>query len=111
MRRQLRPGLSHGAFDDVPLNTLTYRATKDSQIFTGAARLYRRQPHWRTAGGALWPLFCLSSKALPSVRRSEFAGKPSDDPRVQGIRCNDVYFNVIALRAFEQPLFETDGPR
>jgi hypothetical protein len=34
------------------------------------------------------PWFCLSSKALPSVRRSEFAGKPSDDPRVEGIRCN-----------------------
>jgi hypothetical protein len=56
MRRRLRPGLGHGAFDDVPLNTLAYRATKDSQILTRAARLYRRQPHRRTAGGALWPL-------------------------------------------------------
>jgi hypothetical protein len=50
------------------------------------------------------------SKALPSVRRCEFAGKPSDDLRVHGITCNDVYFNVIAPRAFEQPLFETDWP-
>jgi hypothetical protein len=57
------------------------------------------------------PWFCLSSKALSSGRRSEFAGKPSDDLRVEGIRCNDVYFNVIALRAFEQPVFESNWPR
>jgi hypothetical protein len=56
------------------------------------------------------PWFCLSSKALSSGRRAEFAGKPSGGARTHGIRCNDVYFNVIAPRAFEQPLFETDWP-
>jgi hypothetical protein len=55
--------------------------------------------------------FCLSSIALRSVRRSEFPGKPSGDPRVERIGRNDLDFNVVAPRAFEQLLFETDWPR
>ena len=48
---------------------------------------------------------------LPSVRRSEFSGKPTGRVRFEGIRCGDAYLNVIAFEAFEQPVFEADGAR
>jgi len=48
---------------------------------------------------------------LPSVRRSEFSGKPTGRVRFEGIRCGDAYLNVIAFGAFEQPVFEADGAR
>jgi hypothetical protein len=48
---------------------------------------------------------------LPSVRRPEFAIKPTGRLRFEGIRCNDAYLNVIAFRAFEQPVFETNWTR
>jgi hypothetical protein len=48
---------------------------------------------------------------LPSVRRLKFTIKPSGRLRFKGIRCNDAYLNVIAFRAFEQPVFETNWTR
>ena len=57
------------------------------------------------------PWFCLSSMVLPSVRSPEFARKPTGYLGCEGIRCNDVDLNVIALRTLEQPLFETSWPR
>jgi hypothetical protein len=48
---------------------------------------------------------------LPSVRCPEFSGKPTGSVRFQGIRCSDAYLDVIALGAFEQPVFEADGAR
>jgi hypothetical protein len=57
------------------------------------------------------PWFCLSSMAFASVRRSEFTGKPTGRLRFEGIRCNDSYLNLIALRTFEQAMFETNWPR
>jgi hypothetical protein len=58
------------------------------------------------------PWVCLSSMACaPSVRRSEFSGEPTSRARFEGIRCSDVYLDVIALGAFEQPVFETNRAR
>jgi hypothetical protein len=58
------------------------------------------------------PWVCLSSMACaPSVRRPEFSGKPTSRVRFEGIRCSDAYLDVIALGAFEQPVFEADGAR
>jgi hypothetical protein len=58
------------------------------------------------------PWLCVSSMALlPSVRRPEFTIKPTGRLRFMGIRCNDAYLNVIAFRAFEQPVFETNWTR
>jgi len=51
--------------------------------------------------------FVCRASTVPSCWRSEFAGKPSGGPRVEGVRCNDVYFDVIALWAFKQPLFKS----
>jgi hypothetical protein len=57
------------------------------------------------------PWFCASSTGVPSVGRFEFAGKPAGCFRFEGITCNDAYLNVIALWAFEQPVFQSNGPR
>jgi hypothetical protein len=47
---------------------------------------------------------------VASVRRSKFTVNPTRRFRFEGIRCNDRYLNLIALGAFEQPVFETDWP-
>jgi hypothetical protein len=52
----LQPGLRHGAFDNVPLNSFALWASKSSQDLAGTARLNRLQSHWRTASRALWAL-------------------------------------------------------
>jgi hypothetical protein len=57
------------------------------------------------------PWFCLSSMVLPSVRCFEFTGEPSNRPRFERVGCDDIDLNVIALGAFEQPVFETDWTR
>jgi hypothetical protein len=46
-----------------------------------------------------------------SVGRFEFAGKPAGRLRFEWITCNDADLNVIALWAFKQPVFESNGPR
>jgi len=58
------PGLRHGAVDDVPLNSLAVWAGKRSQILAPHARLNRRQPHGRTASGALRTLVLLIEHVL-----------------------------------------------
>ena len=45
-----------------------------------------------------------------SIRRRQFAGKPTGCLGFEGIRCNDVYLDLIALGAFEQSVFETNRP-
>jgi hypothetical protein len=57
------------------------------------------------------PWFWTSSTGVPSVRRLEFTGNPTSRFRFAGIGCNDVYLDVIAFGAFEQPVFETDRSR
>lgn len=57
------------------------------------------------------PWLCLSSMVLPSSRGPEFARKPTGHLGCEGIGCNDVHLNVIALWTFEQPVFETNRPR
>ena len=47
------PRLSHGAFDDVTLNSLAMRASKRPQVLAPHARLDHRQLHGGAAGGAL----------------------------------------------------------
>ena len=42
----LQPSLSHGAFDNMPLNPSAMRAGKGSQVLAQRARLNRRQLHW-----------------------------------------------------------------
>jgi hypothetical protein len=65
------PCLHHVTFDDVPLNSLTVRASKRPQILAPHAWLNRRQPHGRATCGALRTLvlfiehvYC-SRKAAP----------------------------------------------
>jgi hypothetical protein len=109
---RLQPRFRHGTFDDMPLNSFALRASKHSQIVADIARLNCRQLHGRTASGALRTLvLCIEHALLLSVRRSEFASEPTGRFRFQGIRRNDAYLNVIALGAFEQPLFETNRSR
>src|ERR1700736_4911335 len=121
-----QPSLSHGAVDDVPLNPVAAWASKRSQVLASQvlasqvlasqvlarrARLDRRQLRWRTASRALWALVLYVEHVLPpSVRRSGLFGKPTGRARFEGDRCDDAYFNVIALGAFEQPAFETNWP-
>jgi hypothetical protein len=50
---RLQPSLGHRTRDNVPLNPLAFRAGKRSQILARAARLNRREFHWRTARRAL----------------------------------------------------------
>jgi hypothetical protein len=51
-----QPSFGHGAFDDVPLNPLTLRTGKRSQVLPHGVRLNRRQLHRRTASRASRPL-------------------------------------------------------
>jgi hypothetical protein len=103
--------LCDGTFDDVPLNPFAIWAIKRSQVLAWSIRLNHRQLHWRTASRALRTLILPVEHGIASVRRCEFSGKPTGRLRFEGIRCNDTYLNVIALGAFEQPLFETNWPR
>jgi hypothetical protein len=57
------------------------------------------------------PWFCPSSMSVSSVRRPEFAVKPSEGVGLERVRRNDADLDVIAFRAFEQPVFEADRPR
>jgi hypothetical protein len=50
------PSLNHRTFNDMPLNPLAMWASKRSQVLAPHTRLNRRQPHRRTATGALRPL-------------------------------------------------------
>jgi hypothetical protein len=105
------PSLGHGTVDNVPLDPSAMRTGKEAPILTQPGRLNRRKLHWRTAGGALRTLVLCVEHGVPSVWRSEFSGKPTSRVRFEGIRCNDAYLDVIALGAFEQPVFEADGAR
>jgi hypothetical protein len=106
-----QPSLGDAVVDKVPLNPPAMRASKEAQVLTRPARLNRRQLHWRTASSTLRTLVLCIEHMRPSVRRSEFTGKPTDRVWFEGIRCSDAYLNVIAFGAFEQPVFETDRAR
>ena len=93
------------------LNPFAVGASERSKVVAGIARLNRRQFHGRAASRALWTLVLCIEHGSALVRRSEFSGKPTSSLRFEGIRCNDVYLNVIAPRALEQPLFEANWPR
>jgi hypothetical protein len=54
---------------------------------------------------------CVSSIGVASARRSKFAVKPTGPFRPKGIGRNNADLNLIALGAFEQPVFETYWPR
>jgi hypothetical protein len=88
------------------------RAGKGSQVLAYMTRLNRRQLHRRTASCALRTLvLCVEHCVAPSVRCSEFSGKPTGRVGFERIGCSDAYLDVIAFGAFEQPVFETDGAR
>lgn len=94
------------------LNQTFQRAADFRQIVAGWSRsssLMRQKPtrdHQRQGGA---PVPCVERQ--PSGRRREFPGKPAGRPRFERVRRNDADLNVIAFRAFEQPLFETGWPR
>jgi hypothetical protein len=71
--------------------------------------MHYRGPH-ATNRGQAEPRFGVS-KCQPSGRCREFPGKPADRPRFERVRCNDADLNVIAFRAFEQPVLETGRSR
>jgi hypothetical protein len=64
-RSRLQPGLSHSAFDDVPLNPFALRTGKRSQVLARCARLNRRQTHWRAASGAFGAFVLCVEHARP----------------------------------------------
>jgi hypothetical protein len=64
-RSRLQPGLSHSAFDDVPLNPFALRTGKRSQVLARCARLNRRQTHWRAAIGAFGAFVLCVEHARP----------------------------------------------
>jgi hypothetical protein len=101
-----RPRFSHSAVDDVPLNSLAAWARKRSHVLARHARLNRRQPHGRTASGALRTLvLCVEhGLVLRNQRltgRPGFAGEPASRFGFEGVRCNDADLNVVAPGAFE----------
>jgi len=60
------PCLGDGAVDNVPLNAFAFWASKRSQVLAQAARLDRRQRHWRTAIHALRTLvLCVEHESPP----------------------------------------------
>jgi hypothetical protein len=96
----------------MPLNPSAMRAGKEAQVLARGARLNRRQPHWRTASGALWALvLCVEHVRVPSARRHELSAEPTGRVRFVGIGCNDANLDVVAFRAFKQSVFETDRSR
>jgi hypothetical protein len=65
------PSLSHGTFDDVPLNSFALRTSKRSQVLVQRVRLNRRQPHRRTASRALRTLvLCIEHVLLLNLSLS-----------------------------------------
>jgi hypothetical protein len=99
-----QPSLSHGAFDNMPLNSFALRAAKSSQILTRTARLNRRQLHRRAASGALRPLVLRVEHRRSSIRHTKFAGNPAGHPGIgalKRVRRNHAYLNMIAFGAFE----------
>jgi hypothetical protein len=108
---RVSPRLSHSTFYYVPLNPFAFRARECSQILARTARFNRCEFHRRTASRALWTLVLCVEHGAASVRRCKFSGKPTGCFRFERIRCNDAYLDVIELRAFEQPVFETEWPR
>jgi hypothetical protein len=55
------------------------------------------------------PVRCVERQ--PSGRRRKLPGKPTGCLGFERVRRNDADLNVIAFRAFEQPLFETGWSR
>ena|ERR1700733_3719862 len=95
----------------MPLDPFAMLAGKRSEVLAGIARLDGHQLHRRTASRALKTfVLCVEHGGIPLVGRSKFAGKPTGRCRFERIGCNDAYLNVIALWAFEQPVFEPDWP-
>jgi len=93
----------------VALNPFAFWTSKRSQILASAARFNRREFHWRTASRAWWTLVLFVEHGV-LVWRPEFSGKPTGRRRCQGGGRDNVDLDVIALGAFEQPVFETDRP-
>jgi hypothetical protein len=58
------PSLGHRTLNNVPLDPFAVRTSKRSQVLARRARLNRRQPHWRTASGALRALILYVEHAL-----------------------------------------------
>jgi hypothetical protein len=107
-----QPSLSHGAFYDVPFNPFALRASKRSQVLAPRARFNRRQPHWRTASRALRTLIlCVEHALLPSVRSSEFPGKPPHISRFHGVVGNDFVLYGVALGTFELAMLKAHPTR
>jgi hypothetical protein len=106
------PGLSHGTFDDVPLNSFAFRTSKRSQVLAKRARLNRRQPHGRTASRALRALvLCVEHVLAPSVRSPEFPGKPPCGSRFHRVARDDLVLYGVALGAFEPAMLKAHRTR
>ena len=107
------PSLGHGAVDDVLLNSFASWAAKGSQVLARINRLNRRQPHWRTASGALRTLvLCVEHECWPPSGRSpEFPGKPPYESRFHRIARNDFVLYGVALRTFEPAMLKAHWTR
>jgi hypothetical protein len=107
-----QPRLSNRALDNMSLDPAAFWARKRSQVLTRRTRFNCRKLHGRAASGALRTLvLCIEHVGFPLIGRSDFAGKPSDSPRIKRVRCDNSYFDMIAFRAFEKPVFKADRAR
>jgi hypothetical protein len=107
-----QPRLSNRALDNMSLDPAAFWARKRSQVLTRRTRFNCRKLHGRAASGALRTLvLCIEHVGFPLIGRCDFAGKPSDSPRIKRVRCDNSYFNMIALGAFEKPVFKADWAR
>src|SRR5215212_3666435 len=82
------PRFSHGAVDDVALNSLASWASKRPQVLARHARLDRSQPHGRTTSGALRTLvLCVEHRLLLRNQRSTgFPRSPVRQPAAVGLK-------------------------
>ena len=86
-----RPRFRRGTVDHVPLNALASWASKRPQVLARHARLDRRQPHGRTASGALRALvLCVEHGLLLRNQRSPAVlGSPASQPAAVGLKGSD----------------------
>jgi len=85
------PRFSHGAVNDVALNSLASWASKRPQVMARHARLDRRQPHGRTTSGALRTLvLCVEHGSLLRNQRSPAVpGSPASQPAAVDLKGSD----------------------
>ena len=84
---RLQPGLSHGAFDNMPLNPAAMWAGKGSQVLAQRARLDRRQLIGEPQAVHCGPRFCVSS--IASLPQFGALSSPVSQPVASDLKGSD----------------------